>query len=280
MIRTEGARDCSASKIAKDGGEGSSLHSKTDGETSSDDFELVSRPGDICSVSDSFDDETLSQQGEENAEESEDSKPRRTLRSGLRPRNKDVQYDEIVVAERIFQIDSDMDEPKLAVASLPSSDTEYSSIDQFDESKIVVLPVQFTPKPPRRPRGRPPKNRVPPNNNARTARSMAVDPIYEVPKELQGARLAMGEEAWWQYVATMEAYILDKITQDELDSRSKKLFHTFDEGVFKILRKRVHNMVRKRIEELGKLGGIQEVEDVEDVEEFEEVEGVEKATEE
>lgn len=44
-----------------------------------------------------------------------------------------------------------MDEPKLAVASLPCSDTEYGSIDRLDKNKIVVLLVHFARETPRRP---------------------------------------------------------------------------------------------------------------------------------
>jgi hypothetical protein len=72
---------------------------------------------------------------------------------------------------------------------------------------------------------------------------------YTIPKKLETIKQALGEEDWDEYVIATEENFLGKITGDEFDARSKRLFMVFDEQTRWRIEKLVDYMVAPVVKE-------------------------------
>jgi hypothetical protein len=66
---------------------------------------------------------------------------------------------------------------------------------------------------------------------------------YEVPKELQSTRVALGEESWTCYIKLMESFVNGKIDEAELDKGERAIFQV-DER----LRAKIRRMMKKMVD--------------------------------
>ncbi|KAF2261415.1 hypothetical protein CC78DRAFT_608352 [Lojkania enalia] len=77
-----------------------------------------------------------------------------------------------------------------------------------------------------------------------------------IPSNLRGAKAAMGQVVWDQYVALVEAYVDREVGEEEFERGSRKLFLMGDERAGVLLRERVGEMVaRGREAEGGRMLG-------------------------
>lgn len=66
---------------------------------------------------------------------------------------------------------------------------------------------------------------------------------YEVPPELEGLVLALGQDSWAKYLMLAEQYVLEEITQKEFVVGGERMFHV----IHSELRRKIENMVVERL---------------------------------